>query len=265
MERPIDPLSRTRFFVENFDKALLNLFSLYNTVGLHPSLGEKINGTFLSYVRGVDSAWPNTFYPHRDISNETADLFEGISLDRFSKFNPLLITKTEMQLGKQLRRMYFMPLEQWKGMWREIGPNEDFNIKNGPIELSTVQTGGDLTEWLTIVSSNLFSKRLLKRELFQYFLDSCAELVLLKMNGETIGASMVYFDGTDTPGIYMVCINEQQRGRGFGQLLMNFTLDLIRKDGYEQCVLQSTNSGLNLYKRMKFLDTGSYDLYIKIK
>merc|ERR1712232_123456 len=80
------------------------------------------------------------------------------------------------------------------------------------------------------------------------------------MGGRTVGAIVSKLDfhrsNTYRGYIAMLAVDKELRGRGLGTLLVELSLDQMRKEGADECVLETelTNTGaLSLYRRSGFV------------
>ncbi len=74
---------------------------------------------------------------------------------------------------------------------------------------------------------------------------------LATLDGVPVGAAQVLY-AAGVPGIYNVAVREEARGRGLGAALTLGPLLEARTTGYRAGVLQSSESGLRLYRRLGF-------------
>ena len=71
------------------------------------------------------------------------------------------------------------------------------------------------------------------------------------LKGVPVGTSQVLY-GAGVPGVYNVAVTEEARGKGLGAALTLRPLLEARAMGYHAGVLQSSESGYSLYRRLGF-------------
>jgi hypothetical protein len=54
-------------------------------------------------------------------------------------------------------------------------------------------------------------------------------------------------------GIYYIATNPEQRKKGFGTVMMDHILKVIKQQGYHMAILQASKDGLNMYQRLGFI------------
>lgn len=64
------------------------------------------------------------------------------------------------------------------------------------------------------------------------FLHSCTRATLMLVNGKPVGVCMVSRWSKDQVTFWNFCVSAQHRGKGYGRLLMQRTIDLHSKLGY---------------------------------
>jgi len=93
------------------------------------------------------------------------------------------------------------------------------------------------------------------RSPFQYF--------AAMRGGKPVSTSLVYFmDGV--AGIYGVATLPHERGKGLGAHMTAEALRIARSLGYRVGVLQSSEAGYPVYKRLGFSDLGELALFVRI-
>ena len=242
-----------------------NLFSLYKeTVQADHGICIHDFGKF-KVLENRTSAWPpNIAY---DINTDYLDerLINSIEYEMNNLgLHPFVIGELKNDDLEVFEKHGFKPIEQWLEM-QLIGLELPKKIRQ-PDEVETFLIDeGEFDEWTAIVSRVLFKGKTLDSKIFRHLETKGAKIAGMKVNGKWAGTSVTYLDDQGGAGIYMVCIDEEYRGKGFGKWLVNISLEEIKKSGINRCFLQSTKKGINLYKSMKFEKTGNYYLYWKIK
>ncbi|MEQ8629812.1 GNAT family N-acetyltransferase [Ekhidna sp.] len=93
-----------------------------------------------------------------------------------------------------------------------------------------------------------------------HYLNDANKIELLIYNHEGQPASCVELFPTDdeTIGFYGFATLEKFRGQGIGTTLLTFALNKAKESGYKNAILQGTEDGLNIYKKMGFKDYTMY-------
>ncbi|WP_424963320.1 GNAT family N-acetyltransferase [Ekhidna sp.] len=94
----------------------------------------------------------------------------------------------------------------------------------------------------------------------KHYLNPANHIQLLIYYHEGQPASCVELFPTDenTIGFYGFATLEKYRGRGIGTTLLTFALNRAKELGYKNAILQGTEDGLNIYKKMGFKDYSTY-------
>jgi len=79
-------------------------------------------------------------------------------------------------------------------------------------------------------------------------------------NGEPIGASSLYM-GAGVAGIYCVAVLPEARRQGIGAAVTAAPLSLAHRLGYRIGVLQASEMGKPVYRRLGFKESGRFSLY----
>ena len=94
----------------------------------------------------------------------------------------------------------------------------------------------------------------------KHYLNPANSIQLLIYYHEGQPASCVELFPTDkkTIGFYGFATLEKFRGQGIGTTLLAFALNKAKESGYKNAILQGTEDGLNIYKKMGFKDYTMY-------
>ncbi len=81
------------------------------------------------------------------------------------------------------------------------------------------------------------------------------------LNGQAVASSSVFYGG-GVAGIYMVATVPSARGRGIASYMTATPLLDARHLGYRAAILQATEMGSNIYRRLGFQTYGTFNFYV---
>lgn len=91
--------------------------------------------------------------------------------------------------------------------------------------------------------------------------DARFQTYLALLNGKPVGTSQLFLS-EDVAGIYNVTCLPETRGQGIGSAVTLAPLLAAREMGYRVGILQASNGGYNVYRRLGFQDYGKLSLYL---
>ncbi|NOT76630.1 MAG: GNAT family N-acetyltransferase [Cyclobacteriaceae bacterium] len=241
-----------------------NLTSFYTLIGQNSEIGEYLKNEFITHCKGRNSIWPNAMWidDYFGLSNERLTTFLGQY--RKSDKRAMLLLPSDPDFQANAAGNGWIKLYQWQGM--TIGISSLQRYETDPIlKFSLVNDEQTATQWLNFVSTHLFNRGQLNIKMFDFLRDNGCQLISLILNEQIIGSTLIYYDPNGVAGVFMVCVDKEFQGKGFGKQLMNFSFRLMQNKGIRNCVLQSTKEGQNLYRSIGFQDTMIHELYIKYK
>lgn len=80
------------------------------------------------------------------------------------------------------------------------------------------------------------------------------------LNGKAV-VSSIFFKGKFAAGIFYIGTIPEVRGKGIAQAMVNYILNKAKKEGYMFCVLQASEMGYPLYKKIGFKEYYTTDIY----
>jgi GNAT superfamily N-acetyltransferase len=87
-------------------------------------------------------------------------------------------------------------------------------------------------------------------------------LFMVYYEGDTPVATLEMMpSGKDTVGIYNLSTLAAHRGKGIGTALMSYSLNLAKRTGYKNAILQASEEGIGIYKRLGFSEVTNYYEY----
>ncbi len=92
--------------------------------------------------------------------------------------------------------------------------------------------------------------------------DETIQYFHVRHNGQSVGVSMLVL-GQGVAGIYCVATLPDHRGRGIGAALTAEPLRWASRQGYQIGVLQSSDMGHPVYRRLGFEDVGTVQMFLR--
>jgi GNAT superfamily N-acetyltransferase len=86
------------------------------------------------------------------------------------------------------------------------------------------------------------------------------KLFIARFDGVPVASALLFFY-QDTAGIYFVSTFPAYRQKGIGLALTLATMHYAQQSGFKYCILQSSESGLNVYKQAGFKEHCHADIY----
>jgi GNAT superfamily N-acetyltransferase len=89
---------------------------------------------------------------------------------------------------------------------------------------------------------------------------SKAELLVYYEGGKPVATVEIFATDADTVGLYALATDADHRGKGIGSSLMYFALNRAKEKGYRQVILQASEDGIGIYRKLGFQEyTGYYE------
>lgn len=243
------------------------LFDFFDLVG-RADKSLLISTRTESYCVSVSKKgiWPNVIY------NIKGKAFTP-ELENFSKIGmegnqgPFIIIGAENnEACSRLMESGYQIIDYWLAMHIHLDKNFYYSSNNNSLKFSVQSVVmDDLEDWNDFVSRELFSNRKLDVKIFEYLIKSGMEVVTLMMFDKIIGSALIYYNNDKLGSLFMVAIDKNLQGKGLGKLLVNYSLDLMKKRKLESCLLQSTRPGIPLYRSLGFIEDGKYYWMFKTK
>jgi GNAT superfamily N-acetyltransferase len=247
------------------DINLTNLFSLYQKIGSGYKESEVFGFDDFKVVRTIGSPWPNTAYSIEE-HKITESVIAAIGSEmKDLQMMPAIILNYIPGMLDVLKPQGFMPVEQWTGMSRTGIRTKPPVAASAGVSISLINDQEGTKSWTDIVSRVLFGGKYLDCGIFGLLRSEGAELIGISIGNEPVGSLMLYFDENGIPGIYMVCVKADHRGKGLARLIVGYCLDRLKQNNIDTCYLQSTKMGLGLYKALGFQESVKYVTCCKIK
>jgi predicted GNAT family acetyltransferase len=249
--------------VESNDVNLNNLFCLYESIGSGFPGSTVYSFEQFRIIKTPNAEWPNISYGFSDVAIDESAIEMVITEMKRLNMHPFVIANDLSGTFEKFRNKGFLPIDQWTAMHIK-GLSARTDDKPGE-ETPYLVNKNEIESWTKLVSESLFKSKQLESSIFNNLMSNGTELIGLRVDGRLIGTAMIYIDDTNTAGVYMVCVDEHHRGKGFGKTIASFCLGRIRKKKLDACYLQATKIAVPLYESLGFVKTGKYFLYWKIK
>ncbi|GEM_PF-1520109 len=243
-----------------------NLFSLYKLVASKISEIRFVKKKEFCFIKSDHSIWPNAVFGLATEKITEAIIDEIVEVTTDCKIKPFIILKNEARSLSQIRKKGFLPIEQWVGMYYDKKFTQGLLLPDSTsVEILMLNNDDNFEEWTSLVSESLFNNKHLDASIFKKLRSNRVEFIVAKLVNKIIGTAMIYYDEKKIAGIYMVSVAKDYRNKGIAKKIMNFCFELIDKQGMGYCILQATKPGRPLYQSIGFKETGTYNLYMKIK
>lgn len=122
-----------------------------------------------------------------------------------------------------------------------------------------------LMQWIHIASIGFKISEEFEKVWHDIFVDTISDArfqtYLALLDGKPVGTSQLFLS-EDAAGIYNVTCMPEARGQGIGSAITLAPLLEARHSGYQIGILQASQKGYNIYRRLGFQDFGHLSLYL---
>jgi len=167
-------------------------------------------------------------------------------------------------LNNLLENYGFILENKWKAMAIDIKKMPYiFDIPEG-MQIKKISDLEELKKWSHIlVESFQFSKVIDSYK--KYFINAGLDDInfdyyLGFFNGKPVATS-IFFKGQGAAGIFYIGTVEEARGHGIAQAMVYYILNKSKIHGYRFCVLQASEMGYTLYKKIGFKEYHTTNIY----
>lgn len=91
--------------------------------------------------------------------------------------------------------------------------------------------------------------------------DSGISMFVYYHEGEAVSTLELFPSDHKITGIYAFATLEAYRGKGIGSAVMTYALNIAKEQGYQQVLLQATEDGIGIYKKLGFVEATMYFEY----
>ena len=162
-----------------------------------------------------------------------------------------------------LKEYNFTYQNKWKAMAIDLkNVPKEFNIPES-MEIKKVNSLEELKTWTDVLVKSFefpllesYKKYFIKAGLenlnFNYYLGY--------FNGNPVATSII-FKGKGTAGMFYIGTIQESRREGIASALVNYILNEAKNEGYNICVLQASEMGYPLYKKIGFKEYYTTNIY----
>ena len=133
------------------------------------------------------------------------------------------------------------------------------------LRIVTVDDEATLKQWIHVASIGFRIGEKFEKVWYDFFVDAIFDtrfqtyLAILK--GKPVGTSQLFLS-EGAAGIYNVTCIPEARGQGIGSAITLAPLLEARQRGYQIGILQASQEGYNVYRRLGFQDYGKLSVYL---
>ena len=91
--------------------------------------------------------------------------------------------------------------------------------------------------------------------------DNRVELLVYYEQNKPVATIEIFATDADTVGLYALATHADHRGKGIGSSLMYFALNRIKAKGYRHVILQASEDGIGIYRKLGFQEYTVYYEY----
>jgi GNAT superfamily N-acetyltransferase len=133
------------------------------------------------------------------------------------------------------------------------------------LRIVPVEDEGTLKEWIHVASVGFRIGEKFEKVWYDFFVDAIFDArfqtYLALLDGKPVGTSQLFLS-EGVAGIYNVTCIPKARGQGVGSATILAPLLEARQMGYQIGVLQASQKGYNVYRRLGFQDFGKLSIYL---
>ena len=132
-------------------------------------------------------------------------------------------------------------------------------------EIIPVETGEDLKVWIHTMSLGFGVSTEFEPDWYDFLTAAACQLpfrtYLAYLNGKPVGTSQLFTSG-GVAGIYNVTCLPEARGQGIGTAVTHAPLQDACAMGYKVGILQASELGYPIYRKLGFEDFGKLSVYL---
>lgn len=227
-----------------------------------PEADWFLSGTVLSMFNGIIRAWFST----EDIDAQIERLLTPFRERDLPMAWLTFPSTTPGDLGKRLLKHGLVLDERLPGMAVDLRMLPLDEAPPAGITIKVVEDAAEMEQWIyTLSEGSSFPPfvttlllDILQRQGYhqsEQYRPYCA-----LRDGRVVGTSLLS-PGGGLAGIYNVCTQPEERGRGIGRAITLAALRSAYSRGYRHATLQSSKMGLPIYRRLGFEELCTFEFY----
>lgn len=220
----------------------------------------------IGWVRTFPTAWSNfIFYANFDryeIDNQISEISSNMKNGDLPNEWVVGPKSFPPDLGDYLEKYNIKKQFSMAGMAIDITKMDHKDVKlPDNLHIETVETKSMMQLWTTIVSRALFKGEPFEASLFESLIsDPNYRFYLAFIKDEPVASSMVMLSH-GVAGIDMVSTLRQYQGMGIGTAMTVTPLLYAKDNGYKIGVLQASEAGEPVYRKIGFEEYCRFDVY----
>ncbi|MCF8012325.1 MAG: GNAT family N-acetyltransferase [Clostridiales bacterium] len=171
-------------------------------------------------------------------------------------------SSSQSGLEYRLEENGFEKQERWIGMAADLTLFEKKDLsKPDGLMIKTVEEIEDLSDWVGVASKGLCGGKNIDENLFKKLLHKpYVKCYLGLYNGKPAATSMLFLTSS-AAGIYLVSTLSEYRKMGIGNAVVLTPLLYAASMGYHIAILQASEMGRKMYKKIGFNQYGDFSVY----
>jgi len=237
-----------------------NLFEFCRAAAVLPGGELQEDDSFVRWTFGVPYPWYNAVLARRPGDLHDRDrVLAAIEYFRAKEMGPFVwwlapgITNTDWD--SVLKPFGFRYTDDTPGMAADLSALNEEIVTMPDLQIVLVDNDGVLMTWAATFAKGYGLPAEFSEPIFRlmagFGYDGANRNYLGLLNGQPVATANVYF-GAGVAGIQMVATLPEARGKGIGAAITLWPLVEARKMGYRAGILQSSEMGFAVYKRLGF-------------
>jgi ribosomal protein S18 acetylase RimI-like enzyme len=245
-----------------------NWSDFYTRLGRAPGADLSV-GPHLSWLlTGVPDHFLNVVF-RTDIPAVHADkiLEDALSHFRASNCSRLSwwVDGPDSDVGRRLAARGLTFAAGATAMAADLGAVPDVVTVPAGIVIAPVDDEATLRGWIRVMRTGFGLPETAEPRLFEVFsavaLQPPFRTYLATLDGEAVATSQLFI-GAGVAGVYNVTCLPEARGRGIGAAITHAALREARRQGVSLGILQASDLGYGVYRRLGFEDCGRLNVYL---
>ncbi|MBL4708951.1 MAG: GNAT family N-acetyltransferase [Flavobacteriales bacterium] len=241
---------------------LTNLIQLYELIEQTTS-NTIVRNDQLKSIICPHSSWPNMIYEIDTNPTKLENTIQAIqSRVSRNKLPPYCMFDSNLLDKEAFEQFSSVVSENRYWDYMEYNLNESILLQDLPhFTVKQIQTNLEILDWVLTMENSIMKGRKLDPELFLDLNKHDDVEYYLGYENEIPVAGSMLFKKDDIAGVYMIGTLEKFQRKGYGSALTQYVL----KRGFElnckKAILQATNVGAKLYRKLGFTIEGRIELF----